>query len=846
MDTKQKLRGRLGIRYLMITAVSLAVVWMIAHTLLRPWFVSEKNGRFQIMATAEKREESFGTDVRIQEIRVNGHVIPMETLMLEDGWEITENGICMTVLPQDPTSVWFEADHVRKLEIDFVVNCGSGIVRIMSGEEALEEFDLFSEEYQNFPYVYYVREVSLLKNPVPAVVTFLLGYLLLYGMWKAAEVRKQGRQIKRRQLLKRQIEVTVYYLIFAVVFGIMDIADSALAYWDEKQLWTAVVFLYFMTFLANVAIVCEQEEEVKNWKKRLVDAAGFLACPPILFVTFEIIQDSGWKSFQAGVCLGNLIVFGMVFATFVLLLGDIERAAVMSLLLNAVVALTFFYVQQFRGKALVPADLFAASTALSVIENYNFCTTDAILSALLLYLLAGGTILILKRERKGSFAKFVKRTGICVVMWTVFIFGLRFSDGGFWNSYINYWNTNEAYKEQGTLLSFVRLVNNMVMEKPEGYSRNIVADLKEQSIDIQNNVKYPNLIVVMDEALADFSEECDYEDALPFMHTLQKNTVKGNMYVSVMGGSTANTEYEFLTGCTMSFFPSGSIPYAQYIREDTDSFAKQLKNYGYTTVAVHPYYATGYFRNTVYPKLGFDQSLFLEDFDDPDYLGPYVSDKSSFDKVISLYEQRNGNIFIFNVTMQNHSGYTVRNFEKTISVDAGTKKFEDAEEYLTATRETDRALQGLIEYLEKEQEDVAVVIFGDHRPALSEDFYSFLEADMQGEELEIREKSEFRVPFLIWANYDIGEKENVEISANYLSAYMAQILSMPMTGYQQYLNELREEIPVMNIAGYKGSDGKWHYYGEDNEYKRLIDEYKIVQYNDVHDKKGKVLRFFEP
>ena len=81
------------------------------------------------------------------------------------------------------------------------------------------------------------------------------------------------------------------------------------------------------------------------------------------------------------------------------------------------------------------------------------------------------------------------------------------------------------------------------------------------------------------------------EDYMPFIHSLQQgaeNTQTGYLNVSVKGGNTANTEFEFLTGDTMAFLPAGSIPYQQYITKDTPSMASYLKSLGYETYAMHP------------------------------------------------------------------------------------------------------------------------------------------------------------------------------------------------------------------------------------------------------------------
>ena len=80
------------------------------------------------------------------------------------------------------------------------------------------------------------------------------------------------------------------------------------------------------------------------------------------------------------------------------------------------------------------------------------------------------------------------------------------------------------------------------------------------------------------------------EDCMPFIHSLQRgadNTVTGNLNVSVLGGNTANTEFEFLTGHTMAFLPQGSVAYQQYVKREFPTIPSYLKGLGYETVAIH-------------------------------------------------------------------------------------------------------------------------------------------------------------------------------------------------------------------------------------------------------------------
>ena len=127
---------------------------------------------------------------------------------------------------------------------------------------------------------------------------------------------------------------------------------------------------------------------------------------------------------------------------------------------------------------------------------------------------------------------------------------------------------------------------------------------------------------------------------MPFIDSLKENSVRGNLYVSVKGGNTANTEFEFLTGNSLAFLPAGSVAYQQFVKSDLPSLASHLGDLGYTTAALHPYRASGWNRNIVYPKLGFDAMYFQEDFQNATTCRGYVDDQSAFNKLIELYENK--------------------------------------------------------------------------------------------------------------------------------------------------------------------------------------------------------------
>ena len=125
------------------------------------------------------------------------------------------------------------------------------------------------------------------------------------------------------------------------------------------------------------------------------------------------------------------------------------------------------------------------------------------------------------------------------------------------------------------------------------------------------------------------------------------------------------------------------------------------------------------------------------------------------------------------------------------------------------------------------------------------DFYNkLLHTDIQkleGEELE----KLYKVPFLIWANYDIKEENVKRTSNNYLSTYLAEVAGIKKTGYLEYLTKLREEIPAINAIGYWDKKGKFYEVDDKKSpYYELIHQYNLLEYNNLFGKDDQQKEFF--
>lgn len=148
------------------------------------------------------------------------------------------------------------------------------------------------------------------------------------------------------------------------------------------------------------------------------------------------------------------------------------------------------------------------------------------------------------------------------------------------------------------------------------------------------------------------------EEYLPFFNSLTENTVRGYVNCSVLGG-TANSEFEVLTGCSMGLLPQSYYPFLQIMNKDVPSLVSTMEDNGYTTYSIHPELKINWNRNKVYQYLGFAHSFWGEDFENTETVNGHVSDMATYDKIISLYENRGAEekLFVFDLTMQNHGGY---------------------------------------------------------------------------------------------------------------------------------------------------------------------------------------------
>lgn len=484
-----------------------------------------------------------------------------------------------------------------------------------------------------------------------------------------------------------------------------------------------------------------------------------------------------------------------------------------------------YVVTQIRGSSITIYDIMSINTALGVSNNIEFKLDTNIIIATYLFITIILLITYFYSNYKNNQYKARIISCICSIIILVLIANFSIIKN------IRVWDTQISYSNNGIVITLFKLVTNLKYKEPKNYSKKEVEELLgKYNYDIYFNVDYntdTNVLVIMNESFADFTNNANLEiseDNIPFFHELQKdkNSITGIMHSEGYGSDTANVEYEFLTQNTVAFMPSGAIPYQQYIRTKLPSIVSRMKQLNYTTYGMHLWKKGGYNREYVYKLLEFDHSIFKEDYDDLEYtVNNYTTDECSYSKIKQIFDSKNKDekLFLFNITMQNHLPYIYTDDEQ---ITYSTQKQLNI--YLQMQNYSDTALKELIEYLKEYDEKVILLFFGDHQPNVHID------------ELKDDQENKYKVPYLIWANYEIEKKEYGEISTNYLQSVLMEAANLPKDSYTNYITELREEIPIITSHYYIGNDGnKYQLQDTSSPYYSKIKEYEKISYYKLKD-----------
>jgi hypothetical protein len=408
------------------------------------------------------------------------------------------------------------------------------------------------------------------------------------------------------------------------------------------------------------------------------------------------------------------------------------------------------------------------------------------------------------------------------------------------------WDSMRSARQNGLLLEFALHLPDLWITPPPGYSASAIEDVVRRrdafaatSGDAAAAPGEPiGLIVYMIESFVDpadlglrFSS-----DPIPTFRALSAVHTSGSAIVPGAFGRSANSEFEILTGMSMTFLPPASTPYKQYLKRRIPSLPCSLRERGYATVAVHADPMHFFNRPQVQPLLCFDQSKWLHEDPDAarDVRGFWASDEAVVDAILRAIDELPPDrpFFVFGFPSSTHHPYEQDGYADSqldlVDPEPGLSRRE-VKFYVNALRAADRALERLVQHVERIDRKTLVVVLGDHVPPLSERALLHFYDGADGDSLEVVRR-QHRVPLLIWSNFPRTRK-HVELSLNALTPHLLRALGIRPTGFLGFVDEFHRRIPVFSRLREDRDGARWGPGADPARYQAWVDDYALLQYD---------------
>lgn len=581
-------------------------------------------------------------------------------------------------------------------------------------------------------------------------------------------------------------------------------------------------------------------------------------------------ETLAWLTHSTHIFALNVLIGASALVLIYSLFGSLFLSIAAAGVLLSVVAFINYYKSKLVGEPFFPWDIILRKEGMDV--GPLFTGGSDLLKLLAILAVLGGLVflhILYRRRLTISWAsRFVLGAASAAVLlsfsfqtnWAKHKVAAAGVDETIWNQQVN-------YDSNGLLLAFTLNVQNASVDEPEAYTEEavdrIAAEVKQEEAveafspvqadpqtgtvtEAKEPAKQPNVIFIMSEAFWDptlLPNVAFSADPVPTVHQLQQENPTRYMLSPQFGGGTCNVEFEVLTGYSMSFLPSGSVPYLQFIDRPVPSLAGYFESKGYRSLAIHSYEGWFWNREEVYKQMGFEGFKSKDAFVNPQYKGPYIADDEMARSIMQEVDETEEPVFIYAVTMENHAPYTDESrygdngSGNTIKVEGDLT--DDAkrmlETYTQGAHDADESLRKLIEHYSQSDEPTYIVFYGDHLPTLGLEYDVYRQAgfvqsadpgDWSMEELK-RLRS---VPFVTWSNFPVKEDTVPTVSSSFVGAYALNALSMEPMGQFAFNSELYKSLPglIRNLA--VGPDGGLSHEAPP-ELAAKLEEYNLLQYD---------------
>jgi len=619
-----------------------------------------------------------------------------------------------------------------------------------------------------------------------------------------------------------------------------------------------------------------------------------LAAPFLLRLVLETSMDSYAQFAHLAAqqwpirAMVNVLAIFCLILIFRAVMGSWLPAGITVAVLMTLLGIANHFTMKYHGALLTAEDIQNVKTVSGVIGGYDL-SVDAVTGRILL-LQAGALACCVAswlcgRPLRALFTraeKWVNR-GVCLLFAVISLYFCYFSAVPIIAREDNIWSWGSLYAKIGYLSGTVEstLANlEFSVYRPRDYSDERMDQIAERASQVpattaaEPEQPYPDIVMILNETWYNLDMYIDTHADVDYLkhYRALDNAIKGYAEVPLTGGGTNGTEYEMLTGNSMTLI-NAYAPFNRLNFTDAVALPNYLKKLGYATLAAHPHESQNYHRGMSWSQLGIDESYFIHDFTDPEYYAERhndheLTDTSALKNVIRFMDglPEDQPRFAFLVTMQNHGEWHWVEPENIV-VHARTETQDAAlaaqiDEYLSCLTYTDAMIEYMQSYYTRLYEEtgrrVVVCMVGDHSPS----FLPELESICKWKDRAVAERKGKMTPYFIWANYPLELTDEALANTDDidLCGFMPMVLrtaGVPLSYYYRYILEMNEDVAVYtnvgsetaeesrHIAFYDRNDGL-HDVDEDSPLAQMVRDYYCMEYNLNGEDTRRMPALFEP
>ncbi len=618
---------------------------------------------------------------------------------------------------------------------------------------------------------------------------------------------------------------------------------------------------------------------IRESPRSVISAILMVAAAFLLYRVLEASMDS-YAQFRHSArnqwpvyTLVNVFAIFSLIALLAALIGHWLPAGLTVAVLITLLSIANHYTMKYHGALLTVEDVNNIQTAAGVINAYDL-SVDAVAARILLlqagavaccllsWLVRRGTRVRLPRNKR------LLKRALTLLVAAMCLFMFYFAPAPIVERQDNIWSWGSLYAKVGFFSGTVEsTLANLAFSvyKPAGYSAERIEQLKaEAEADAPEAVPasvgdYPDIVMILNETYYDLDLYIDTHADVDYMKNYRAldNAVKGYAEVPLTGGGTNGTEYEMLTGNSMSLV-NAYAPFNRLNFTDTICLPGYLERLGYSTIGAHPHESQNYHRGTSWTQMGIDQNYFIRDFKDLEFYAKrkndhQITDTTALKNLIRFMEDmpEDRPRFAFLATMQNHGGWTTNDPEDALVHTAPDTDDVDLvnkiNEYLSCLTFTDEMIAYMQQYYtdlyQRTGRRVIVCMVGDHSPS----FIPQLEALCKWPDAAEAERKGKMTPYFIWANYPLEEGELAlpGIEDMDLCCFMPTVLKLagvPLSYYYRHILDMNREVAVYTNVGSESAEetdriafydrqGALRYVDEPDPVAQRVRDYLYMEYN---------------